>query len=363
MCQTTRSRVCSVSCPSQSASNSPSTGQASRPVSAMCSAPRASSSRPRAREARSCARLCDTPSTMARSLSLRSCLKLSSMTSRSRGFSPARMEWIRLRSSACPWSPLTWPGPWVGWPITRNGVIGSASWLITWNCTVASDSSPHQQPADRPELHRHIRQSRPRRPAADRPELHRRIRQLISRIGQRADRPELHRRIRQVIGRSSQRADRPELHRRIRQVIGRIGQRADRPELHRRIRQVITRIGQLIGRIGRLVGRIGLLIADRRRGPDSASTFVPGQCEQPRTQLGGLGQVAERCSGDDECVLQGPGRGRRVVKDPMGVAVQGRRVPVVCHGDARRVSRRDRRDNLAVVLAVFAWRFRRPAGG
>ena len=46
MCQTTRSRVCSVSCPSQSASNSPSTGQASRPVSAMCSAPRASSSRP-----------------------------------------------------------------------------------------------------------------------------------------------------------------------------------------------------------------------------------------------------------------------------------------------------------------------------
>ena len=49
MCQPTRSRVCSVSCPSQSASNSPSTGQASRLVSAICSAPRASSSRLRAR--------------------------------------------------------------------------------------------------------------------------------------------------------------------------------------------------------------------------------------------------------------------------------------------------------------------------
>ena len=104
MCQTTRSRVCSVSCPSQSASNSPSAGQASRPVSAMCSAPRASSSRSLARVARSCVRLWDSPSTMARSLLLRSCLKLSSMTSRSRGFNPARTEWIRLRSSACPWS-------------------------------------------------------------------------------------------------------------------------------------------------------------------------------------------------------------------------------------------------------------------
>ena len=48
MCQLTRSRVCSVSCPSQSASNSPSAGQASRLVSTICSAYRASSSRPRA---------------------------------------------------------------------------------------------------------------------------------------------------------------------------------------------------------------------------------------------------------------------------------------------------------------------------
>src|SRR6185437_13063386 len=44
-------------------------------------------------------------------------------------------------------------------------------------------------------------------------------------------------------------------------------------------------------------------------------------------------------------------------------AVQGRRVPVVCHGDADRVSRRDRRDNLGIVSAVLAWWFRRPAGG
>src|SRR6185369_5231303 len=40
-----------------------------------------------------------------------------------------------------------------------------------------------------------------------------------------------------------------------------------------------------------------------------------------------------------------------------------RRVPVVCHGDADRVSRGDRRDNLGIVSAVLAWWFRRPAGG
>lgn len=67
MCQTTKSRVCSVSCPSQSASNSPSVGQASRPVNAMCSAPRALSSWSRARVARSSVRLWDIPSAMARS--------------------------------------------------------------------------------------------------------------------------------------------------------------------------------------------------------------------------------------------------------------------------------------------------------
>ena len=204
------------------------------------------------------------------------------------------------------------------------------------------------QLADHLELHRRIGQviSRSRRPP-DRPELHRRIGQVISRSSRPPDRPELHRRIGQVISRSSRPPDRPELHRRIGQVISRSSRPPDRPELHRRVGQVVSRVGQLIGRIGRLTGRIGLPVADRGRGPDSASAFVPGQCEQPRTQLGGLGQVAERCGGDDECVLQGPGRGRRVVKDPMGVAVQGRRVPVVCHGDARRVSRRDRRDNLA----------------
>ena len=46
----------------------------------------------------------------------------------------------------------------------------------------------------------------------------------------------------------------------------------------------------------------------------------------------------------------------------MAVAVQGSRVPVVRHGNARRVFRRDRRDNLAVVLDVFG-RVLRPAGG
>ena len=35
----------------------------------------------------------------------------------------------------------------------------------------------------------------------------------------------------------------------------------------------------LTGRIGRLADRIGLPVADRRRGPDSAPAFVPGQGE------------------------------------------------------------------------------------
>jgi hypothetical protein len=45
-------------------------------------------------------------------------------------------------------------------------------------------------------------------------------------------------------------------------------------------------------------------------------------------------------------------------EDPMGVTVQGRRVPVVCHGHARRVPPRSPRQP-RVVLAIFAWRFRR----
>jgi tetratricopeptide (TPR) repeat protein len=65
----TSSRVSLVRCPSRSASNSSSAGQASRPVRATSSAPTALSSRPRAREARACASLHDTPSAVARSAS------------------------------------------------------------------------------------------------------------------------------------------------------------------------------------------------------------------------------------------------------------------------------------------------------
>ncbi len=184
-----------------------------------------------------------------------------------------------------------------------------------------------------------------------------------SRVARLADHEELHRRIRQLAGPIAALAHRPELHRRIRRPAGPIAALAHRPELHRRIRRPAGPIARLTHRIGRLVHRIGLFIAGRRRRPESASAFVAGQCEQLRAQPGGLGEVAGRRSGDDECVLQGPGRVRRVVKHPMAVAVQGSRVPVVRHGDARWVSRLDRHDNLAVVLDVFEWQVRRPFGG
>ena len=93
------------------------------------------------------------------------------------------------------------------------------------------------------------------------------------------------------------------------------------------------------------------------------AAFVAGQREQPRTQLGRLGQVAQRSGGEDERVLQRLGCVCRVVQHPMAVAVEGSRVPVVRHGNARRVSRRDRRDHLAVVLGVYGWRVLRPTRG
>ena len=246
----------------------------------------------------------------------------------------------------------------------RRNRVGQLADHLELHRRIGQVLSGSRRPADRPELHRRIGQVLSRsRPPADRPELHRRIGQVLTRISQRADRPELHRRIGQVLTRSSRPADRPELHRRIGQVLTRISQRADRPELHRRI--VRSSPHRTAHRSHRPAGRPHRL---PRRGPRTRAGFGVGIRSGPvRTATDAavrrLGQVAERCSGDDECVLQGPGRGRGIVKDPMGVAVQGRRVPVVRHGDARRVSRRDRRDNLAVVLAVFAWRFRRPAGG
>ena len=120
---------------------------------------------------------------------------------------------------------------------------------------------------------------------ADHPELHCGIGQLITRLGRPSDRPELHRGIGQLITRLGRPSDRPELHRGIGQLITRLGRPSDRPELHRGIGQLITRVRQLIGRSGRLADCIGSPVAGRRRGPDSASTFIPSQCEQPRTQL------------------------------------------------------------------------------
>ena len=183
------------------------------------------------------------------------------------------------------------------------------------------------QLADHLELHRRIGQVLSRGTAADRPPGTAPSHRTGPRPRQRPpDRPELHRRIGQVLSRGRRPPDRPELHRRIGQVITRIGQRPDRPELHRRIGRVLGRAGpptawnctvasdrsspaSASGPTARnctvasdrsspasdsssvasagSTGRIGLPVADRGRGPDPASAFVPGQCEQPRTQLEG----------------------------------------------------------------------------
>ena len=95
------------------------------------------------------------------------------------------------------------------------------------------------------------------------------------------------------------------------------------------------------------------------RGVEQTLAFGAGHRVQPRAQLGGLGKVAQRGSGDDECVLHGLGCAGRVVQHPMAVAVQSSRVPVVRQGDARRVSRRDRRGD----LAVYGWPVMLPARG
>ena len=119
-------------------------------------------------------------------------------------------------------------------------------------------------------------------------------------------------------------------------------------ELHRRIR----RTRRLPSLSWRLADGLGLLIGGRGARPDPASAFAAGQREQPRAQHGRVGQIAERRSRDDERVRQGLGGLDRVGQLPVAVAVQVSRVPVVGHGDTRRVSRPDRRDNLAIVLLV-----------
>jgi hypothetical protein len=85
-CCLTRSCVGAVSVvrrPSQSASKVSSASQASRPIRATRSAPRAPSNLPRARAARASTFFRGTPSTVATSAISRSCLRFSSMTSRS----------------------------------------------------------------------------------------------------------------------------------------------------------------------------------------------------------------------------------------------------------------------------------------
>ena len=239
MCQTTRSRVCSVSCPSQSASSSASTGQASRLVSAMRSALRPSSNRAWARVTRACARLQDTPSAMARSLSYRSCLKLSSMASRSRGFRSARMERIRVRSSACPSGPSSPYEAFAG----SGGGTNHAEW-------------------------------------------HGRVEQLRDRIGSRPDRAELHR---WRSGRLGRQPDRAERYGRVGRIGDRLGRQPDRAELYRRVGRIGDRLGRQPDRAERYrrVHRLG----SRPRGPPRPAGSPPrpphrGPPAQPGASVG-----------------------------------------------------------------------------
>jgi len=71
-------------------------------------------------------------------------------------------------------------------------------------------------------------------------------------------------------------------------------------------------------------------------GTGPAQAFVAGHRIQPRAQLRGLGQVAER-GGDDKGLPHGFGSVRWLGQHPMAVAVETSRVPVIRHGDARRV--------------------------
>ena len=101
ICRLTRLRISTVICPSHPASRVSSAAQASRPVRATSSAPRDRSSWLRARDCSACAWLRDTPSAAASSSPSRPCIRLSSRTSRSAGFSPAIASRTSWRSSAC----------------------------------------------------------------------------------------------------------------------------------------------------------------------------------------------------------------------------------------------------------------------
>ena len=210
----------------------------------------------RALAARACARLHDTPSAMARSSSCRSYLKLSSMTSRSRGFSPAKMESIRLLSSASAWSPSTWATRSGGWLTTRNGMVASVGRLTRLNdvvassasrgpspsppsarnCTVESDASWAPSPKPLSAANCTVESDGPRAPSPKPLSAANCTVESDTPPGPITQRTELHRRIGRPTGPLAQAAQRSELHRRIRRRTGPLGQPTHRTQLHRRIR-------------------------------------------------------------------------------------------------------------------------------
>lgn len=113
--------------------------------------------------------------------------------------------------------------------------------------------------------------------------------------------------------------------------------------LGRPVSLVRRMVGQMYG-----VRRVSVSSGARRPGGEPALAFVAGHRKQPRAQLGGLGEVAQG-GGDDEGFPRGFGGVGRLGQHPVAVAVEASRVPVVRHGDARRISGRDRRHYLAVI--------------
>jgi hypothetical protein len=106
-------------------------------------------------------------------------------------------------------------------------------------------------------------------------------------------------------------------------------------------------LGSMI-RASVMIRRASVFGRRRRIRAEPAQAFAAGHRVQPRAQLGGLGQVAQR-GGNDERFPHGFGGIRWLVQHPVAVAVEAGRIPVVRHGDTRRVPGRDRRDNLAVI--------------
>jgi len=117
-------------------------------------------------------------------------------------------------------------------------------------------------------------------------------------------------------------------------------------------RQCGTDLPAQFGPVAVVTGVVERFIRAHLRRAQPAVTFVSGHGVKPGTQLARVTQTAEFARGDDERVLNGIGRVGEFVQHPIAVAVEGLRVSVVGIGKSGQVTRRDGRDNFAVVHDV-----------